>query len=109
MKLKHTICSLLLTFPFTALASGQQVIFVGLWELFLTLVFLIIVWTLKWNTTGKLLIILIFLLSTYLTFHFIETGAYFENFMRTNIALAIVPSAVVYVSYLILKNKLKKY
>ena len=106
--LKQIIFSVLFILPLTALASGQEVIFVASFELILILIVCIILWNLKINRKGKLILAIIYILSSYLTLHFVDTGAYFENLMLTNLSVAIIPTLIFYSAYLLLKNKFKK-
>jgi hypothetical protein len=106
--LNQIIFSLLLLSPFSVLASGQEVIVVAFFELTLILIFSAILWTLKLNIKGKLLMMIIYLLSTYLTFLFVNTGAYFENLILINVSIAVIPSIIVSGAYLLMKNKFKK-
>ena len=68
------------------------------------MIFIGILWTLKINMKGKFIMFIIYILSTYLTLHFMDTGAYFENLILTNVSIAVIPSVIVFVTYLTLKG-----
>lgn len=102
--LKQIILSLLVFSPLLSFASGQEIIVVAFLELIVIIVFMLIVWKLSLNWKGKFILTACFVLSTYLTHHFIETGAYYENILLTNLSLIIIPAAVVLLAFAILKN-----
>ena len=102
--LKQILFILLFISPLLALASGQQFIIVASFEFLLFIIFLAILWTLKINKKGKFIMLTIYILSTYLTLHFMDTGAYFENLLLTNVSIAIIPTVIVFVTYLTFKG-----
>jgi hypothetical protein len=101
------ILPLLLLSPLTVFASGQEILVVAFVEFILIVIFLLIIWNLDLNRLGKSILTITYFLSTYLTFHFINTGAYFENLALTNTSIAVIPSIVIIIAYLALRSKCK--
>lgn len=107
-KLRHILILLLLATPLTALAHGEEILETVFLEFIVVIIFVIGLLTIKLRGKGKLLIGGIFILTTVLTFIFIDSFPYNQYRTTINIVVVIVPLTIGVVSYFGLKNKFQK-
>lgn len=95
-------------FPFIAFAHGEEVIWTLFSQVIVLILVLIAIGITKWNLKGKLLLVLLYVLSIFLTELFALRFPYFQNEILITALLLVVPVVVVCLSYFILKKKFEK-
>jgi hypothetical protein len=94
--------------PVTAFASGDYVLTAFLIDfvLFLVILFGIIITKIKWS--GKMVLAVAYTGAMYLLFYWIDQINYLNNLALINLGSALFPPAVVYLTYISIKDKFKK-
>jgi hypothetical protein len=96
-------------FPLTALASGEDMLEWVWIEFFVVIAFVTTLVFVKINWTGKALMILIFMVTQYLTMKLMEDVPYARNMLMINVLSVIAPFTTTIVAYWIVKSRFKKH
>jgi len=107
-KLKLKLSTLIFFTPLTAYADHEEVLSTFALELGLLIVFLIVLIFIKIRIWGKLIIGGLYLLSTYLIFKYTDTLPYSQNMALINTLVAVIPSTVFIVSYIVVQQMFRK-
>ena len=107
-KLKKYLLTLGIFFPLTSFASGGDVLDWLSIELIVVIGFVATVVFVKVNWKGKGLMILIFIVTEYLTITVMNNFSYTRNKVILNVISIIVPALTTIISYFILKSRFKK-
>jgi hypothetical protein len=106
--LKQALLTILLMLPMVVFAHGEEILVTVFIELLLIIIFGIILWAIKLNAKGKLIIGVVFILSTAVTLSAIDKLPYNQYMTMINIVIIVVPCTTVSLSFLGLKNRFKK-
>src|ERR1043166_9444264 len=106
--LKRALLTAILISPLTALAHGEEVLFTLFIQLGLIIIFGLVLWTIKLNLKGKLILGTIFILTTLLTFKLVDNLPYNEYETIINVVIIVVPLTIVSISYMGLKTRFQK-
>ena len=97
-----------LMFPFCAFAHGEEVILTLFSQVIVLILVLIVIGITNWKVKGKLLLILLYILSIFLTELLVFRIPYFQNEILITILLLVLPIFVICLSYFMLKQKFEK-
>jgi hypothetical protein len=100
-----TLLTALLTFPFVALAHGQEIIYTLLSLIIVLILVLITIGILNWKLKGKLILIALYFLLILATELCISKLPYFENEVLITLLLLFIPAIFTYLIY----YKLSRY
>lgn len=105
-QIKKGLFTILIFYPLLTFASGQEVL-VNLYLQFFSIILFVILllWVYKVDFTGKLLLILIAITSTFLSFYFTGQIPYLPNKNLINTITFIIPQFLTFIGYLTLKSK----
>lgn len=107
-KIRNGLFSILLIFPMTAFAHGEEVLLTLLLEFIVLLTFAIGLFIINLNGKGKLIIGAICIMTIVLTFIVTNRLPYNEYRTLINIIVVAVPLTVGAISYLGLRNRFQK-
>lgn len=97
-----------LMLPFVAFAHGEKVILTLLSQVIVLILVLIVIRITKWKLKGKLLLVLLYILSIFLTEIFVLQFPYFQNEILITVLLLAFPIVVLCLSYFMFKEKFEE-
>jgi len=101
---KHAILTSLLALPFSAYAHGEEVLFVPLITIILTIIFSLTMLVIKPGFPCKLLLILVYIISTIITYALLNLFPFRENMELIFIITGCIPIAMVIIAYQVIKK-----
>lgn len=96
-----------LLMPLTALASGDYILTALFIDFILFLLIILAIIKVKITWMGKVVLFLVYVVTMYFLFYFIDQVNYLENLTMINISSAFVPPTVVYLAYLAIRRNFR--
>lgn len=104
--MKNTREVLLLIFvlaPAMALAHGEDVLVTIGIQIFSAIVFFILLLAIKFSYGAKIIMFIVYFLTVWLTFCFIDTIPYNDNRLKINLCVWLIPVATVSITYFVVR------
>ncbi|HTD97865.1 MAG TPA: hypothetical protein VK668_01195 [Mucilaginibacter sp.] len=105
---KEAFLAILLLIPVIVFAHGEEVLITFAIQVISIIIFLILLLVIKLTYLKKFILAVIYFLTVYLSFHFVNDIPFRENMSMINFTVAIVPLACASLAYLILKSSATK-
>ena len=102
------LSGLILITPLTALASGDYILPALLIDLVLFILIIITIFILKIKWMGKLILFVTYFVAMFLLFYLINQVNYLKNQTLINVGSAVLPTAIVYVTYKLIRGRFQK-
>ena len=102
------LSGLILITPLTALASGDYILPALLIDLVLFILIIITIFILKIKWMGKLILFVTYFAAMFLLFYLIDQVNYLKNQTLINVGSAVLPTAIVYVTYKLIRGRFQK-
>lgn len=107
-KINKTVLGVALMIPFVVFAHGEEVIYTLISQVIVLILVIITVGFIKWKLKGKLLLILVYFLSIFITEFCVISLPYFNNKILITVLLFLIPIIMLFISYFKFKKKFKK-
>ena len=102
------LSGLILSTPLTTQASGDYILPALLIDLVLFILIIITIFILKIKWMGKLILFVTYFAAMFLLFYLIDQVNYLKNQTLINVGSAVLPTAIVYVTYKLIRGRFQK-
>lgn len=105
--MKNLLLIILILFPVSAFAHGEEVLVSFFFDLTTVIALIIFIFCIKWKDKGKILLVLVLIASVVLSFEITSKWPYTENRMLINLLCVGVPLVSVLLTYFIFRRKFR--